>query len=224
MTCVDSDGLAEGVSRPTPAHGGESATPADSPPPETPAEDASVGSEPVAEPAPDLILDALGRLAGEIAGIGRRIDELVRLGDRREQLIDRLHAENQRLRAGEVAQVQAPVLREMIRGYDLVVSLQSSDSPANPDLDLVRRRLLDGLEQAGVRPLTLDDGAPFDAAFHSAVERVDTSQPELDMTVERTVRVGFAQDAERLLRPADVAVWRLRDHGAAEALPSEPAP
>lgn len=178
----------------------------------------------MAEPAPDLILDALGRLAGEIAGIGRRIDELVRLGDRREQLIDRLHAENQRLRAGEVAQVQAPVLREMIRGYDLVVSLQSSDSPANPDLDLVRRRLLDGLEQAGVRPLTLDDGAPFDAAFHSAVERVDTSQPELDMTVERTVRVGFAQDAERLLRPADVAVWRLRDHGAAEALPSEPAP
>jgi molecular chaperone GrpE (heat shock protein) len=162
------------------------------------------------EPAADAVAESLAGLASELSAVARRIDELVRLGDRREQLIDRLHAENQRLRAGEAAQVQAPLLRELIRTHDLIVSLSGEGSAVSSDLELVRRRLLDGLESAGARPIDPEAGAPFDAARHAAIERVETSDPELDMTIARTVRVGFVQDGERVLRPADVAVHRYR--------------
>lgn len=154
--------------------------------------------------------EVLARIADELAALGRRMDELTRLGEHREQLLDRLHAENQRLRAGELAQVQAPLLREIIRSYNLVVNLARNDSAARSDLELVRHRLLDALEQAGVGPLDPEPETPFDASRHAAVQRIETASRELDMTVAHSVRVGFVQDGERVLRPADVAVHRYR--------------
>lgn len=168
----------------------------------------TVGQAVEPEVAANQVADALERISADLSSMSRRIDELARLGNRREELIDRLHSENQKLRAGEVAQVQAPVLRELIRSYDLAVTLAREGSPAARDLDLVRHRLLDGLEQAGVRPLEPDRGAEFDPSFHSAAQRVTTDDPGLDMTVAQTVRVGFVQDGQRVLRPADVAVHR----------------
>lgn len=186
----------------------------------------AVSGEPEAEPSSSATVrataEALAGLAAEVAAVARRMDELVRLGNRREELLDRLHSENQRLRAGETAQVQAPVLREMIRSYDLVLTLAREGSTAGPDLDLVGRRLLDGLEQSGVRSLHPEGGEAFDAECHAAVERVDTPQPDLDMTVARTVRLGFKQDGGRILRPADVAVRRYRADAGTTASAVEP--
>jgi molecular chaperone GrpE (heat shock protein) len=164
------------------------------------------GDETAAEP----VAAELAGLAVDVANVSRRIDELVRLADRREQLIDRLHADNQRLRAGELAQVRAPLLREMIRTYDLVVTLLGDGSSAGSDLELVRRRLVDGLESGGTLLVEPEAGEAFDAALHTAIERVETCERELDMTVARTVRVGFIQDGERVLRPADVVVHLYR--------------
>jgi molecular chaperone GrpE (heat shock protein) len=161
-------------------------------------------------PEPHLFDDIVGPLNARLVAISSRLDELVRLGEHREDLVDRLHAENQRLRAGELAQVQAPVIRELIRTYDVVVTLAAQEGPASADLELVRRRLLDGLEQSGVRSLEPEQGIDFDAARHAAAEAVTTPDPTLDMTVERTLRVGFIQDGERILRPAEVAVRRHR--------------
>ena len=157
---------------------------------------------------PEPTSEALARMATELGALGRRIDELARLGEHREQLLDRLHAENQRLRAGEIAQVQAPLLRGIIRSYDLVVRLAELDNAAHEDLDLVRGRLLETLDQAGVRSLDPEPESPFDASRHTAVQRVETAAAELDMTVARSVRVGFVQDGDRVLRPAEVAVHR----------------
>ncbi|HEX6518498.1 MAG TPA: nucleotide exchange factor GrpE [Streptosporangiaceae bacterium] len=162
----------------------------------------------------------LARLADEVGAFGRRIEELTRLGERREHLLDRLHAENQRLRAGEVAQVQAPLLRQIIRSYDLVVSLAANDAAARSALELVRNHLLEALEQAGVRPLDPEPESPFDAVRHTAVRRVETAIGELDMTVAYSLRAGFVQDGERVLRPADVAVHRHRP-GLVQATESE---
>jgi molecular chaperone GrpE (heat shock protein) len=173
--------------------------------PDPPVEGAAVVPE---APPDDPVADVLSGLATEVAGLGRRMDELARLGDRREQLVDRLHADNQRLRAGELGQVQAPILRELIRTYDLVVRLGAEGGSGGGDLELVRRRLLDGLESSGVTPLEPAAGEAFDASRQVAAERVDASQQELDMTVARTLRIGFVQDGERVLRPADVAVHR----------------
>jgi molecular chaperone GrpE (heat shock protein) len=171
--------------------------------------------------AAEALSEVVARLADDLGAFGRRIDELTRLGEHREQLLDRLHAENQRLRAGEVVQVQAPLLREIIRIYDLVVSLVRDDSPARSDLELVRHRVLDALEQAGVRPLDPEAESPFDASQHAAIKRVETASPELDMTIAHSTRVGFVQDGERVLRPAEVAVHRYRAEPVSRAPASE---
>lgn len=163
--------------------------------------------------------EAIESLRDELAVLGRRVDELVRLADRREDLVDRLHADNQRLRAGEIAQVQAPILRELIRSYDVVVKL-AGDSAAAKDLEFVRRGLLDSLERAGVRLSAPEEGAPFDPGQQVAVERAETADPAADMTVARTLRPGFVQDGTRVLRPAEVAVQR---YGAAASPAQTPA-
>lgn len=186
---------------------------------EEPVSDVTAGS-PVPEPPAaveeegaeeqfDAVAERLDRLEAQIAGVTRRMDELVRLGDRREDLVDRLHADNQRLRVGELAQAQAPVVRELIRTFDLVVKL-AGDSDDRGDLELVRRRLLDGLEQVGVRPLEPEPGTAFDVSHETAVERTETEDQALDMTISRTLRVGFVQDGERTLRPAEVVVRSFR--------------
>ncbi len=166
-----------------------------------------------APPAPaaglvDELAGTVARLVDEVGRVGKRVEELARLDARREELIDRLHADNQRLRAGEVAQAIAPVLRELMRSYDLVVSLQGGEAGQGSELALVRRRLLDGLEQFGVRPVDCQPGSEFQSSRHSAVQMLETTDAELDMRIARALRDGFVQDGERVLRPADVVVYR----------------
>jgi molecular chaperone GrpE (heat shock protein) len=160
------------------------------------------------EPAPQWAGQQIARVESLIDALTAKLDELVRLGDRRERMIDRLHAENQRLRGGELRQAQAPVIRELIRTYDLVVTLAAQEGSAQTDLELVRRRLLDGVELFGVRPIEVGVDADFDATQHAAVARATTSDRAFDMTVARATRVGFVQDDGHVLRPTDVAVRR----------------
>ena len=187
-------------------------TPPDQTPPAGDAEPAEPGSahDSHRDDALAAMAESLAEMTAEVAAISKRLDELVRLADRREQAIDRLHEERDRLRAGEVAQIQAPVVREMIRSYDLVNDLAGGTPESGSDLDYVRTRLLDGLDAIGTRPVEPELGARFDSSRHAAVERLDTDDAALDMTVARIVRVGFLKDGERLLRPADVAVHRSR--------------
>ena len=149
---------------------------------------------------------ALTEIGARLESLERDVRELTRLGDRREALIDKLHEENQRLRAGEIAQAQAPIIREMIRSYDLVAEISRHD--AAPHVELVGRRLLDGLAQVGVRPVAVDRSSPFDPRQHAAVGTDGCTDPAADMTVKTVVRAGFVQDGERVIRPADVRLWR----------------
>ena len=144
-----------------------------------------------------------------------RLDELVRIGARREDLIDRLHEENQRLRAGEIVLVQAPLIRELIRTYDLV--LQLSGDSGDKDLDLVRRRLLDAFEQVGVLAFEATDGEAFDHDRHLAVHAAATAVEDEHMTVAATSRPGFARVGGEVIRPVEVRVLRYTKPAPVEA-------
>lgn len=157
---------------------------------------------------PSSLASELEAVRDLLASHSQRLDELVRIGDRREDQIDRLHEENQRLRAGEIALVQAPPMRELIRTYDLVLQLQAESG--NLDLELVRRRLMDAFEQVGVRIFEPADGEAFDHDYHLAVDTMSTAAEEEHMTVVTTTRPGFARIGGEVVRPAGVRVRRYK--------------
>jgi molecular chaperone GrpE (heat shock protein) len=140
--------------------------------------------------------------------LGRRLDELARLGAHQRELVDELHSDNQRLRAGELFQAQAPLLRDLVRLHDDVERLEAGGGDAAADLALVRQQLLQVLDRAGVRRYEVAAGEPFDGTRHQGVRSVPATDGAVDRTVAAMVRCGFERDDGRVLRPADVEVHR----------------
>jgi len=174
-----------------------------------PDESAPPDGDPDASPQ---VLSSVARELGSVRNLlethSWRLEELVRLGERREEMIDRLHEENQRLRAGEITHAQAPVIRELIRTYDLVLQLIGGSD--TEDLSLVRRRLLDAFEQVGLRAFEPADGEAFDHNHHQAVNAVLTAVEEENMTVVMTSRPGFVRVGGEVVRPAEVQVRKYK--------------
>jgi molecular chaperone GrpE (heat shock protein) len=145
---------------------------------------------------------ALERLAG-------RVDELARLRRHDAELVDRLHAENSRLRAGELTEAMAPLLRGLIRLHDQMGSLGADDPQSVAGI--LRKQLLQVLDLAvDVRPYTAVPGGTFDPARHLGVRRVPTDDPSRDGTIARTVRPGFVRGETTVVRPAETEVYRAR--------------
>lgn len=143
-----------------------------------------------------------------LAGLQTSLDELVRLTRRADDHVAELHSENQRLRAGELASVTLPLLRDVVRLHDEVDQLSSAAAPeAQDDLALVRSRLLDTLARWGLTAYSPAPGDALDATRHNGVGAVASSDGEPG-TVATVRRVGFAHDDGRTFRAADVEVHR----------------
>ncbi len=153
--------------------------------------------------------------------IERRLDEVARLGERHAEHVGSLHAENQRLRSGELATVVGPLLRDAIRVHDDILRLESSCAPeAALDLGLVRDLLIGMLDRWGLRPFQPEVGDAFDTTEHNGIARVDTSDP-LGGTVAAVRRCGFRAEDGRIWRPADIEVYRQVDRDADEPAPEQ---
>ncbi len=147
-------------------------------------------------------------VAAGFAGLQKGIDELVRLTRRADEHVGELHAENQRLRAGELASVTLPLLRDVVRLHDEVAQLASACHPeARTDLDLVRSRLLDTLARWGLAPFAPEVGEALDATRHHGVGRVPSSDGEPG-TIATVRRPGFTHDDGRTFRAAEVEVFQ----------------
>lgn len=160
--------------------------------------------------------EAVEGLDERLGTLGDRVDELARLGTRTADMNDALYAENQRLRGGELAQAVAPLVRDLVRLHDQVVLLDGQAAPASgaaggqSALGDVRVQLLEILSRNGVERFDVASGAPFDAARHQGVASSPTVNQGADRTVVRQIRCGFTHPDGRLLRPADVEVYRYR--------------
>jgi molecular chaperone GrpE (heat shock protein) len=181
-------------------------------------------AEAVTSPAPPdrqgEMLDALARVeklaaagASDVAAaldrLEQRVAERDRLADRDRDLVDRLHAENQRLKAGEAFAVIAPIARDLVRLRDQVRQLdESSPKPGTGDAALIEPQLTQILERIGVQPFEPAAGDRFDPAWHQGAGRRATADAALDGKVAGVRRPGFAGPDGRPLRPAEVDVWR----------------
>ena len=76
---------------------------------------------------------------------------------------------------------------------------------ANDENQIVSvRRILEHLDVHPYDPV----GAPFDHATQQALEARSSSDPTRDMTVAATIRLGWRHTDGRVVRPAEVEVWR----------------
>ncbi len=184
--------------------------------------------EPVVDPGPTAqpadgvtaspLVDEVASIREAVDRLAARVDELARLGARNAELVDRLHAENQKLRGGELSQAMAPFMRDVIRMHDVVVRLDGGDdaTPGPSDLALMRPQLLEVLSRAGVDAFAVGRGEPFDASRHQGVGVVEaTGEDAAPGTVASVLRCGFAWSDGRVLRPAEVTVYRSRAAGPA---------
>lgn len=155
----------------------------------------------------DALVDHITELESRLQDAERRADELVAVARRQAQMADELHAENQRLRDGEVAQAVAPLVRSAARIADEVAGIRDA-RPDDPDLEHIGKRLSELLHDAGVTSVSPSPGDPFDARTHQAAGAAPTQVRAEDRCVAEVRRPGLVRDDGRMLRPAEVVVFR----------------
>jgi molecular chaperone GrpE (heat shock protein) len=163
---------------------------------------AGVGAE-----APDPAQDALAGIHAELAGLHAQNRHL-------NQIMDRLHAENERLRSDETEQLLQPLFRDLIKLGDdwaSTAAVWSTERDAATPQDVARRcgEMAEDaamiLQRYGVERFSPDPGVAFERRLHRAVASTATGDPGLDGTVAQVRRAGYAY-GEKVIRFAEVLV------------------
>lgn len=201
-----------------PAVGAEP-TPDDQAAAEPPAADQAAPTMPPEGPAVEpfqgfaqaLALDLAAHRAAiddKLAQLTASVAEANRLRARDQAHVDELHADNTRLRRGELTAAMAPLLNGLVRLADQMASMAAGDK--NSIAGMLRVQLLQTLDVAAdVTEFSPADGEPFDPKRMTGAGREDTTDPDQDGTVCRTVRSGFARGDGSIVRVAEVIVRRL---------------
>lgn len=149
----------------------------------------------------------------------------------REEIIDRLHNENQQLRRSELEATLEPVRAGLYRLYDYARreadrwALAGKENPnASQQSDASLYSMFSGqvgalfaafaeeavevLARTGVEPFEVAKGERYDMALHRPVDTVAVDDPEWDGLVIETVSSGFVR-GEQIARRADVVVAQL---------------
>nr|WP_221381711.1 nucleotide exchange factor GrpE [Actinoplanes polyasparticus] len=175
----------------------------------------AAGPEPVAaEPAPDL-----GARLTELAVAVAELQQEVRAADERsaarESMIERLHEDNQKLRAGERRLLLMPVLTDLQR---LRNDLLRQAGAVGNGLDAGEVAGLLGsyaqsleltLERGGVAPIRPAAGDAFDPARHRPDGVLPAPRPEDHDRIAAVLSDGYLDTTSgRALTPATVRVHR----------------
>lgn len=172
-------------------------------PSEGPAVDeSSAGEEPAVDETNGVTPDSLE------SSLIARLEESQRLLDRQSDLVDRLHAENQGLRAGELRSAQLPLVRDLLRLYDDVGRMRGAAGEDGDDLRLVQDSLVDTLARNGIEMFGPEQGEPFDSRLHSAAGVEKTEDESLDRTVAEVMRQGCRWDSGDVIRVVEVRAYR----------------
>lgn len=174
-----------------------------------------------AEPARDAFREDAFRegVRDALAGLAARLDREHERAAHREAVIDRLHAENQRLRRGELAAMLEPVRAALYRLHDQARRESrrlAAPEPADPPdprrtavlLGAVADDVADALARLGVERFTVEPGQPYDASRHRPVAVTPVDDPLRENMVTAVESDGFEQGGQ-VLRKAAVGVGRL---------------
>jgi molecular chaperone GrpE (heat shock protein) len=146
----------------------------------------------------------LGGIRDELAGLHAQSKFL-------NEVVDRLHTENEQLRkAGSQATV-APALRELIKLADdwrsRAAAIREDADPGRLCADVVEDVTL-VLERQGIEAFSAEAGADFDRRQHRAVGTRVTEDEALDGRVAEARKPGYRSE-ERVVRFAEVVVYKV---------------
>lgn len=163
---------------------------------------------PAADPAVVELRAQVAELALALAASQRRADELATVARKQTEMADELHADNRRLRSGEISEAVAPLVRGLARLADDLSRMRDTAAGASEDLAYLAGQVEELLHDAGVFAVQAAIGEPFDPQCHQATGSATTGDSALDRTIAEVRRSGLRRDDGRLLRPADVVVFR----------------
>jgi hypothetical protein len=186
----------------------------------------------------DSVLNELFEIRSAISDLNSQLAREHERASFREELIDRLHGENQSLRRSEIDTTLEPVRSGLYRLYDLssreasrwqLASAEpqnAGDGQQTPEdgalfgvfaeqvgalFTAFAEEVLEVLGRIGVEAFEVKAGELYDASMHRPVETIRVDHPSWDGAVVQMVSAGFVR-GEQVLRRADVVVGQ---HGAA---------
>jgi molecular chaperone GrpE (heat shock protein) len=171
----------------------------------------SDGESGVADGDQDRLAESVVEQA--LTRLDTRLEESQRLLGRQTDLVDKLHAENQDLRAGEIRTAQLTLVRDLLRLHDDVARMRAAAGESADDLRLVQESLVDALSRNGIESFAPERGEAFDPTAHtvSGIERTDDEH--LDKAVAEVTKRGFRWDSGDLIRVAEVRAYRYAGPG-----------
>jgi molecular chaperone GrpE len=154
-------------------------------------------------------------LARSVADLAEQASAYHRRADARERVIDKLHAEVERLRVGEQGLLLRPVTIDLQRLRDDLLR-QAGGLP-----EVVTRDQVSGLlesfalpvehvlERCGVQVVRPTVGDAFSPREHRAVDIEPAESADQDATVAQVISDGYHDTSlDRTTTPARVRVWR----------------
>lgn len=166
----------------------------------------------------------LQELASRMDRLTTFLEEVNKISQDRERIIDRLHQENQQLRVGEIQQVVAPLLRDLVRLYDdlnqtaraYATHPEVKIESVSKDIECFRDAVSDILYRQGIELYKVDEGTPFNPKEHKALGVVPTFDHAQDRTIARVIREGFRTES-RIVRILEAEVYRLNKMEGSQA-------
>jgi len=156
----------------------------------------------------ERLQDHVDELTKNLEAADRRADEVAAIVRRQSEMVDELHRENRALREGEIREAIAPLIRGLARLSDDMTRMQTGEDEPSADFTFLQARVAELLHDCGVLPECPEPGASFDPRMHQATGSATTDDMSADRTIAELRRAGLRRDDGRMLRPADVVVYR----------------
>jgi molecular chaperone GrpE len=151
-----------------------------------------------------------GELAWQLDKIEAQLTEFHRRSAHRETVIDQLHEENQRLRAGMGRLILEPVVTDLIRLHDHLAREARRLEADGQDSRLswsFAEDVVQILERCGIDAFSAEPGDAFEGGRHRALAAVPCDEESRHNTVAEVVAVGFVErDTDRIRRPVQARV------------------
>jgi molecular chaperone GrpE (heat shock protein) len=158
----------------------------------------------------EAFIERLDRIESGLAEFHRRAAH-------RESVIDRLHNENQELRAGIRRALLDPVVADLLRLFDgLHHEADRLARQGDVNVSVLLASFADdvelALERCGLTVVIPTPGEPFQSGVQVAGAVVPSDDPALHNVVVEVTQVGFRErETGRIRRPARTTVYRVRE-------------
>jgi molecular chaperone GrpE len=166
-------------------------------------------------PAGSAVAERLAAVEEALTALARRFDGESARAAARERVIDRQHADIERLRGDDRVGLLRPVVTDLCRlrndllRQSAVVPPEISAEQVAALLESYAVSVEEALLRCGVEVLPREVDTPFAPGRQQVARIVEVDDPRRDGTVAEVVQDGYAEiDGGRLVMPARVAVRR----------------